>query len=263
MDDDLWRLRLRRDGFRIPDPWNAAGGSPAFLGKVTSTGTNLGVNKFFLANPVDATGAETESGAGTLTANASISIPVLAIGPTAPATGDFVVCRHVNYRWVAEKQTVGGGGGGGTSGFIACCPSDPMPTTVSLSFAFRAGTTNAADYDNQYQDMSLTYSLTEPAFAGSNPALGRWYSALAPIGSSFGTQFGYSVFCSTGGVFTLGVGQLNTSNGFWGGYHPCKIFSSRVCAPFIATGIAFSGGGTGTSCPDGFGGGTGDNMTVS
>jgi hypothetical protein len=104
--DDLRRLRIANDAFRPPAAAIVSGGSPAFVGQVTTASPAVG--KFLKVNPVVLTGAESEGGAGTQTVDTTTTVVVLALGPAAPVTGDFVVCRFVDYRWVTEQTTPGG-----------------------------------------------------------------------------------------------------------------------------------------------------------
>jgi hypothetical protein len=105
MYDDLEILRLRRS---LPRPTPAPagpGGSAAFVGVVTTASPAVGT--FCLVTPVVLIGgAEAEGGAATLEADESAAaVPVYLLGPAAPATGDALVCRFVDYRWVAERTT--------------------------------------------------------------------------------------------------------------------------------------------------------------
>ncbi len=109
---DLERLRLRRAGFTTPDPDVSSLGSPAFVGKVASAAANIAVGKFLLVNPTDVLGTELEGGTGTFT-SASVTVPAYLIGPGKPATGDYLVTRFVDHRWVVEYTGGSGGGGGG------------------------------------------------------------------------------------------------------------------------------------------------------
>ena len=109
MSDDLYKLRIAREAFRAPRPGVASGGAPAFVGVVTSTGADLGVGKFFAATPEALTGAEVEAGGCTLTDRPG-SVLVYAVGPSPPMTGDHLICRSVDYRWVAERTGTTGSG---------------------------------------------------------------------------------------------------------------------------------------------------------
>jgi hypothetical protein len=106
--DDLYRLRIRRAAARVPDSGIASSGAPAFVGQVTSTGAALGVGLFAKVTPQLVTGAEAVGGAGTATAGPG-SVLVYQVGPDAFMTGDYVVARSVDYRWVGDRMPVAAG----------------------------------------------------------------------------------------------------------------------------------------------------------
>lgn len=131
MSDDLYRLRIDRSNSRPIDRGTTSSASPAFVGKVTSTGTNLGAGKFARVTPQMLLGDEVEAGAGTK-ADQPGSQLVYILGPSAPATDDLLVCRFVDYRWVAERMTGGGSGGG-------ICDGCPLTTDPISYFVDRGG----------------------------------------------------------------------------------------------------------------------------
>jgi len=166
---DLERLRLLDPGPPVVGASSSAG-SPGFVGKVTSTGANLAVGKFFLATPTTILGAEVDGGAGSL-ADGTGPIAVYALGPVAPAAGDYLACRRVDHRWVAEKGT-GASNPYANNGAALCCPGSPIPPTVFLTAhnpPYVPG--SSIDYDDGYrQSATLTYSATAPSFLPSNLA---------------------------------------------------------------------------------------------
>ncbi len=72
------------------------------VGQVVTANPTVG--KFMLVDPISVTGMEAEGLAGVVTANGSVSVPVYLVGPGAPVAGDWLVCRFVDYRWVAERK---------------------------------------------------------------------------------------------------------------------------------------------------------------
>lgn len=99
MGDESERSRARRDGRRPPSRSAEAQGAPAFLGLVTS---QPAAGKFFRACPIAPSGGETDGGAASY---GPPGPPVLVywLGGSA-SVGDRVVCRFVNYRWVASTN---------------------------------------------------------------------------------------------------------------------------------------------------------------
>jgi hypothetical protein len=99
---DLDRERTRRQAVIPSGPLPPAQGEPAFVGRVTTA--HPVVDHFLLVNPVTVLGTEGEGNAPARTVDTSVSVPVLAIGPGVPATGDDVDCHHVDYRWVVGHK---------------------------------------------------------------------------------------------------------------------------------------------------------------
>jgi hypothetical protein len=252
--DDLWRSRLRVDASTPPDPGRARRGTPSFVGLVTSTGT-LAVGKFVTVAPVALLGTEADGSTGTSTAVGG-SVIAYPVGPGAPTTGDLVVCRRVDYRWVFDEFT-GAVFMPPTPGFALCCPSNPLPASVFMTFTFGSGTTRAT-YGGQFQDTPLTYMTTAPSYAG--PYFGPADSYFSPILTEDDgvTQIFYTITCNgtTTGSFSFGVGFVATG----ARAALCQIFSSFSCSPFLLNGAT---AGTPCALTTGFGTHAGDNMTAS
>ncbi len=120
--DDLVGLRLRQGTRRWPDSGLDHGGLPAFVGRVRSDRSKIAVNKFLLVQPVSVLGVEKEGGVGDLSSLRAAPVPVYLLGPGLPDPGDYLICRFVDHRWVAEKA----GRSGTTSGYI------PVPQCFCL-----------------------------------------------------------------------------------------------------------------------------------
>lgn len=95
------RLRLRAAG-PLP-PRFASPGSAVMVGRVVTAAPAVG--KFLLVHPVSVSGDEVEAAPGLTGADTTVTVPVYLVGPGVPATGDLLVCRFVDYRWVAERSS--------------------------------------------------------------------------------------------------------------------------------------------------------------
>jgi hypothetical protein len=82
----------------------------------------------FFTHPVLVTGAETEAGAGMLTADTTTTVPTVVLGSTVPSAGDYLTAYAVGGRWVAER---GGSSGGG---FTACSPCNIPNENLTISW---------------------------------------------------------------------------------------------------------------------------------
>jgi hypothetical protein len=106
--DDLELARILRAARDRSAPPPTSTGSRAFMGRVTTTAPAVG--KFMLVQPQSVLGTETEGGSATITDLGSTPTPVYLVGPGVPATGDQVIARWSDWRWVARKRGTGGSG---------------------------------------------------------------------------------------------------------------------------------------------------------
>jgi len=182
---DLERLRLLDPGPPV-DGASSSAGSPGFVGKVTSTGANLAVGKFFLATPTTILGAEVDGGAGTL-AGGTGPIAVYALGPVAPAAGDYLVCRRVDYRWVAEKA----GGTGGPSDLVTL-PNCYCPVPKTLRMTSFDQTCNYS----MFQSCTLQYGPPPAIFASLNITGDTFLSTTLFHDPISNADFYYHLYCN-------------------------------------------------------------------
>src|SRR4051812_34061924 len=147
--DDFARLRLKRAGLIVHEPERFGGGGPSFVGRVISTGSNISVGNFLMVQPSYVLGAEVEGGTGSLTSVPGDPVPVFLVGPGIPSTGDFLVCRHVDHRWTAERSGIKGVTGG--TGTIPSCLCTKIPDTLQITSA------NPAVNYRMFQSCTLHY----------------------------------------------------------------------------------------------------------
>ncbi len=232
---DLDRLRARLAAGPAPGPGSTSGGSPGFLGKVTSAGANLGVGKFFLATPTTVMGAEVDAAAGLL-ADAVGSIAVYALGPGTPATGDYLACRWVDYRWVAEKAA-GAGAPVDTVTVQNCfCP---VPKTLRMTSA-----DEACNY-RMFQSCTIQYGPAPAWMAPMNITGNQWISTemfLDPIAAA---SFVYLLFCQYNQFF---LQRLYPTSPYGSPFRDGTLYTwlvggyGNVCSPFhLHNGAPFPG----------------------
>lgn len=187
--DDLWRARIGVDDTIAPDPGRRSPGTPAFAARVTSTGT-LSIGDFVRVEPVDVSGAEVNGTAGVFTAGTT-HLFALPIGPGAPVTGDLVIVRRVEHRWVFDKKLTGGGGGIYGNGHIPNCFCDPIPGTLTMTSA-----DPACNYQ-MFQSCTIQWQPTPPSFGPLNLGPNAFISNESfsdPIGG--GAMFFYYLNCT-------------------------------------------------------------------
>ena len=235
--DDFERIRLRQDTLVWPDTDPTGGGVPAFVGQVTSSGANIAVGSFLMVRPTNVLGNETEGGAGTFSTFGSSTVPVYLVGPGKPSTGDYLVCRFVDNRWVAERTK--GGGGGGKVGKIPNCFCDPIPAELAMTSA-----DPTCNY-RMFQSCGITYG-PHPGFESLNFGSNYYLSDQGfPDPVANGAIFYYALLCQYN-QFSLTRAYLESPYGSpfrdgilytWlvGGY-------GNTCDPFhLDNGTAFPG----------------------
>lgn len=116
----------RADAFaRLPN--NPPESTPSFVGKVVDGGSMPTTGgKFFLLEPVDADGTESEGGTATLSADSTRKIPTLVLGDDPPEVGDYLVAKAIGGLWVADR-------GCGSSAVCLLCPSW-IPRNLTISW---------------------------------------------------------------------------------------------------------------------------------
>lgn len=130
--DESERRRLshqqRPESLSLPSSF----GSSRFVGKVISTSPNLVVGKFVNVIPQILLGTEAENQTPIWTDAGSTPVPVMLLGPGVPATGDRILARSTNHRWVSKRKAVTGGGLTGT--LLGCsCAHPPATLTMTVS----------------------------------------------------------------------------------------------------------------------------------
>lgn len=132
---------------------------------------------FYLTNPVELDGTESEGGSSTPTADTTQTIPVVFLD-NAPSVGDIVPAFRVGGRWVAERGT------SPTSSSYACSPCAIPKQDLTISWVNPlAG--NGSD--------TLVYNATGPSWATGCSG-----------GAGIGNQLIFKLFC-TGGQIELRV----------------------------------------------------------
>jgi hypothetical protein len=86
------------------DPGQTGGGTARFVGQVYTAGTLPTCTPcIYLTHPVQLGGTEGEGAGGGPAVDSSRSVPVVVLGPRAPAVGDLLVAHSAGGRWVAER----------------------------------------------------------------------------------------------------------------------------------------------------------------
>ena len=162
---DFERLRFAQARNHRSDAEAGSDALPSFLGRVVSSGTNLKAGQFCKVVPSTVLGIEQEGGSGVFAdstaGSASSATPatvfVYLLGSLPPKTGDFLVCRFVDHRWVAE--TSGAGSGPGLGGVIIPTCLCTVPPSLQMTSAHPQ-----CNY-GMFQSCSLSYGPPPPSMA--------------------------------------------------------------------------------------------------
>ena len=235
---DLERLRLAGAGLNWLDDDVAGGGVPAFLGRVTTAASLIGLGKFLMVQPTSVLGREVEGGPGQFTAVGSPTVPVYLVGPARPATGDYLVCKYVDNRWVAERS--GGSGGSGGGGKIPGCLCDPIPATLTMT----SGSTTC-NY-GMFQSCTIQYGPTPSAYSGLNLGANCYMSVQSfPDPIARGALFQYLLTCYSN---QFSLSRVYAESPYGSPYRDGLLYSwlvggyGNTCVPFhLDYGLAYAG----------------------
>jgi hypothetical protein len=220
---DLSRERLRRGDARAGWAPQAAPGSAAMVGQVTTAAPVVG--KYILVHPVRVLGTESEGASGVTAVDTSVSVPVYLIGPGAPSTGELLVCRFVDYRWVTTRK-----GTTSTTHADANCVCNPMPNNCTLT---NHGTSGGFLWNATINYISTPAVLVAAGTASAGTAL--W--STTSFFDNNGFEFYYNVTCDPSSHFVV-LGKVYTTvahDNFYGGTAAWRWlpgFNGNTCSPF-------------------------------
>lgn len=117
-------LRDRVRGGGHPD----SPGAGTMVGRVVTPSAAIAVGRFLMVNPVTVLGEEREGAPGVAVVDSSAAVPVYLVGPHLAQQGEYLACRFINYRWVADR----GGSTPAVSHFLTGCPCARLPDTFSM-----------------------------------------------------------------------------------------------------------------------------------
>ncbi len=239
--------RLRRAQLRL-DWSGGAGGSdalPSLLGRVVTTEASIKVGGFCKVIPSVVLGVEQEGSAGIFADSATVSssgtnpstVFVYLLGSFVPMPGDYLICRFVDHRWVAE--TTGGGkshGGGGISLPSCFCEVPPVLQMISADPKCNYG---------MFQSCSIQYGPPPAAMAGlgfSKNVFTSPQSFYDPISKS---NFFYYFSCQYNQFYLT---RVYPTSPFGSPYRDGILYSwvvggyGNACNPFqLSNGMAYPG----------------------
>lgn len=96
------------------------------VGRVITPDGQIGVKQFILVQPVSVWGHEAEGAPGVIADLPGPPVAVYLVGSRVARTGDLLVCRFVNFRWVAQRR-----GSLPDRQPVLNCPCATMPRTIT------------------------------------------------------------------------------------------------------------------------------------
>jgi hypothetical protein len=234
--DDLELARILRAARDRSAPPPASTGSRAFMGRVTTTTPAVG--KFMNVIPQAVIGTETEGGSATITDLGSTPTPVYLVGPGVPATGDQVIARWSDWRWVARKR--GTGGSGPPTITIPGCSCTAIPATLSM--------TSTGPCDGVFNDCTIIWGTNPTGYTGCTGVTSPSFLSTTEFTDALsGLVYRYRVTCDT--IF-IRINRVYKDTGS-GCFNDSSIYTwslattGNTCSPFAMTsGFIYPGGYT-------------------
>jgi hypothetical protein len=220
----------RLDALRGPRSPATPLGSPAFVGAVVSPGTVM-PGTYFTASPVVLLGSEIESYPPSFASPPAPPTTVLAclLGTAMAYAGDYMVCRFVEYRWVAEKYSVSTMSGGGSVGVMDCfCTM--IPTSLTMT------SLNPSCNYGMFQSCEIIYGPTPAGYA--DLSIGEYSflsTAFFPDVVANGAMFQYILTCYYN---QFNLSRVYLESPFGSPYHDGVLWSWVIgaygssCVPF-------------------------------
>jgi hypothetical protein len=244
---DFERIRLSRAGRVWPEPDLSGGGIPAFVGQVVSSSSKIEVGSFLLVRPTTVLGDEAEGASGRFTGVGSTTVPVYLIGPGLASPGDYLICKFVDNRWVAERTTPSGGTGSGSVGTLPLCFCTEIPATLTMT-----SLSESCNY-GMFQSCTIQYGPVPSVYS----TLGLGTNAFISLQSfpdvlQDGALFQYLLTCSYNqfSLTRLYAASIFNDGGPWRDAVLYTWFTGsygNTCSPFhLDYGSAFPG--SDTSC---------------
>jgi hypothetical protein len=219
--------RVETTGSSYPKLVGSVFGNPTVP---TSTGA------YFSVHPVDVAGTEGEGSPGTLLVDTSRSLLVYVIGSKAPAAGDYLVCRFVGHRWVAERFAKTPPGV-----LIPGCPCASVPRTLQMSVS------NPNLNNRIFQPATLQYySPVPPQFSALALGSFAFLSTTSFTDDLSTSPFWYYFTCFQGSyALTRVYPKTGTGQPFRDSirYRWSVVAPGNSCSPFLLNnGTIYTGG---------------------
>ena len=209
---------------------------PAIVGCVSpGASASISSGKFIAMHPVDVTGVESEAAAGSLAVDSSRTFFAYVVGSVPPAVGDYLVCRFVGNRWVAERM-----GESNPGVVVPGCPCSRSPAVLYMTAS------NPNSNNHILQSSVLVYGPTPAQLLPMDIGQSAYLSESQFQDLSTGDWFWYYLSCYLGyyvltrvyATSVYGSPYRDATRYRWAIGNP-----GNSCSPFnLLVGNIFSGG---------------------
>jgi len=146
------------------------------------------VGGFLMVQPTSILGPEVEGGPGQFMSSSQSTVPVYLVGPHVALTGDYLVCKFVDNRWVAERSMVSHSSGVTTT--VPNCICSQIPTTLSMI------SSDPNCNFGMFQSCSIVYGPTPSGYANLQIGVNSFLSVESfPDAVANGAEFRYLFSC--------------------------------------------------------------------
>jgi hypothetical protein len=215
-------------------------GQPAFVGRISEDSNQpTTTGRYYLVNPVSVLGEEAEGTTANLIVDPTTTALVCVLGTQAPSTGDNLICRFVENRWVAERDGHAGGPPPPPFATIPTCYCDAIPVTLTMS-------SSGPCVSGDFQDCTLQWVPTPSQFNTLSLGVNCFLSTQDFTDPISGLQFRYTMGCSNN---LLSISRVYEPTSSSEAYHDSTLYSWAVgasgnsCSPFLlSNGTIYPGG---------------------
>jgi hypothetical protein len=236
-------IRARQDALPAPaiDPSCGCLKNPVVVGQVFAAPTvPTTTGAYYWVHPVTVSGTEIEGTAGVFTTDSANGFLCYLVGSKPAIVGDYLLCRFIGHRWVAERFKL-------TSGpppiILLGCPCQ-VPFTLNMSVA------NPAMNFHIFQSATIQWMTVPAGLAALQLGPMAFLSTASFTDDLSNDAFQYQLFCS-GGFFS--VTRVFVSSQFGSPFREAYRYRwlpglfGGTCTPFLfPQGQVFQGGNLGT-----------------
>ena len=240
--DPTLRPRQARDASEVARRpiGTSPAGQPSFVGRVVADAHQpTASGYYYLVNPVSVVGSEAEGGSPALLPDTTTTALVCVIGTRAPSSGDDLICRFVENRWVAERYGATPPPPPPPTPTIPGCTCTSIPATLHMS-------SSGPCVPSDFQTCTIQWGPTPTEFTSLGLGANCFLSTQVFNDPFTGGTFRYNLGCDT--VY-FRLSRVYEPSSFGPAYHDSAIYTWQIsspgnsCSPFLlSSGTIYPGG---------------------